>query len=151
MTSPSLSLAAQMEVLLSRSDIASWSLARLGLPEAWRDTHLPGNTERCQDAVDRLFSLTRSELEDWLAGNALRPEQLPGIHTEKGARDGAYFIAEKDRWHYYLQERGFPYASATFDSLREAHTLLINEFLPVWLSRLTRPCRTREGKVITRL
>lgn len=151
MTTPSLSLAAQMEVLLSRTDIASWSLARLGLPEEWRDTNLPGNTERCQDAVDRLFSLTRHELEDWLAANALSPEQLPGIRTEKGSRDGAYFIAEKDRWHYYLQERGSPYAGVTFDSLGEAHTLLINEFLPVWLSRLDLPCRTRDGKVITRL
>ena len=149
MTTPSLSLAAQMEVLRSRTDIASWSLAHLGLPEEWRDTNLPGNTERCQDAVDQLFTLTRSELEDWLAGNAIRPEQLPGIRTEKGSRDGAYFITENDSWQYYLQERGSPYAGVTFDSLAEAHALLINEFLPVWLSRLALPCRTGDGKVIT--
>lgn len=148
---PALSVAAQMEVLLSRVDIASWSLARLGLPEEWRNTNLPGNTKHCQDAVDRTFTLTRSELENWLAANALGPEQLPGIRTEKGSRDGTYFIAEENTWNYYFQERGYPFAGVTFDNLTEAHTLLINEFLPIWLSHLDLPCRTRDGKVMTRL
>lgn len=150
-SAPSLSVAAQMEVLMSRTDIATWSLARLGLPEEWRNTNLPGNTERCQDAVDHTFPLTRSELEGWLAENALSPEQLPGIRTEKGSRDGTYFIAGENAWDYYLQERGYPYAGVTFDNLTEAHRLLINEFLPIWLSHLDLPCRTREGKVMTRL
>lgn len=148
---PPLSVAVQMEVLLSRADVATWSLNRLGLPPEWRDTNVPGNTERCREAVDRLFTLTRSELEGWLAENLLLPEQLPGVRTAKDSKDGTYFIAEKNSWVYYYQERGAPWAGVTFDSLAEARVLLINEFLPAWLSRLDRPCRTREGRMITRL
>jgi len=140
-----------MEVLLSRADVATWSLERLGLPPEWRDTNVPGNTERCRDAVDGLFTLTRAELESWLADHLLLPEQLPGVRTTKDSNDGTYFIARPGGWDYFYQERGAPWAGVTFDSLDEARTLLINEFLPIWLSRLDRPCRTREGKMITRL
>lgn len=140
-----------MEVLLSRTDIATWSLERLGLPSEWRDTSVPGNTDRCQEAVDRLFTLTRAELEAWLADNDLSPEDLPGVRREKGSRDGTYFIADEGVWKYYFQERGSPWMGLTFDDLVEARTLLVNEFLPIWLSRLDLPCRTREGKRITRM
>ena len=140
-----------MEMLLSRTDVATWSLERLGLPLEWRDTNVPVNLERCRAAVDQVFTLTRAELESWLTENDLSPEQLPGVLTEKDSSDGAYFIAGKGRWEYYFQERGFPGPGVTFDSLAEARTLLINEFLPIWLSRLDLPCRTREGKVMTRL
>ena len=98
MTSP-LSLAEQIQVIHSRQDIAAWSLARLGLPAEWRDTNEPGNTARCQQAVDRLFTLTRAELEASLAAQNLVPEQLPHVETTRGSHDGAYFIAlGRDRW-----------------------------------------------------
>jgi len=148
---PPLPLNVQMEVLLSRTDVATWSLERLGLPLEWRDTNVPVNLERCRAAVDQVFTLTRAEFESWLTENDLSPEQLPGVLTEKDSSDGAYFIAGQGRWEYYFQERGFPGPGVTFDSLAEARTLLLNEFLPIWLSRLDLPCRTREGKVMTRL
>lgn len=140
-----------MEVLLSRTDIATWSLKRLDLPPEWRDTTVPENITRCQEAVDRLFTLTRAEIEEWLTVNDLSPEDLPGVRTEKASRDGTYFIADDGVWEYYFQERGHPWAGVTFGDLAEARKLLINEFLPIWLSRLDLPCQTKEGKRITRM
>jgi hypothetical protein len=148
---PILSIAEQMQVLQSRADVATWALERLGLPPEWRDTNEPGNTERCQDAVDRLFTLTRADIEASLASQGLQPEDLPGFATTPGSSDGSYFIAEKGGWHYYYQERGFPWAGAHFDDLAEARKLLLNEFIPVWLSHLHIPCRTKQGKMIESL
>ncbi|MDZ4401213.1 hypothetical protein [Prosthecobacter sp.] len=147
----SLSIAEQMQVLQSREDVATWSLKHLGLPPEWRDTNEPGNTERCQEAVNRLFTLTRPDIEASLAAQDLQPEDLPPIRTETGLRDGSYFIAEGKDWEYYYQERGHPWAHAVFDDLTEARKLLLNDFIPIWLEHLRVPCRTKTGKVITEL
>lgn len=147
----SLSVAEQMQVLQSREDVATWSLARLGLPPEWRDTNEPGNTERCQEAVNRLFTLTRADIETSLAAQGLQPENLPPYHTTPGSRDGSYFIAQGKTWELYFQEREGKWASAVFDDLTEARKLLLNVWLPIWLEHLRVPCRTKSGKVITDL
>ncbi len=149
--SAALSIAEQMQVLQSGVDIATWSLEKLGLPEAWRETNEPGNTERCQQAVDKLFTLTRGDIEASLAAQGLQPEDLPRFETQEGGSDGHYFIAKKGGWHFYWQERGYPNFNAVFDELAEARKLLLNEFLPVWLWRLSVPCRTKQGKMIERI
>ena len=62
-TPRALSIAEQMDVLRSNADVATFALEHLGLPAAWRDTTQPENTARCQDAVNRVFSLTRADIE----------------------------------------------------------------------------------------
>lgn len=147
-----LSIAEQMQVLQSRDDVATWALARLGLPPEWRDTNEPGNTERCQDAVNRLFTLTRADIESSLAAQGFQPEDLPPVRTEVDSRDGSYFIAKGGgEWEFYYQERGFPWAGVTFDDLTEARKLLLNDFIPIWLSHLRVPCRTKDGRTIDSL
>lgn len=151
MKSP-LSIAEQMQVLRSSADVATWSLKRLGLPPEWRDTNAPENAERCQEAVNRLFTITREEIEASLAEEGLQPEDLPPVRTKPDSRDGSYFIAKGGGvWEFYFQERGQPWAEATFDDLAEARKLLLNHFIPVWLSHLHLPCRTQAGKMITEL
>ncbi|MBL9131650.1 MAG: hypothetical protein JNG86_10650 [Verrucomicrobiaceae bacterium] len=150
-TSSTLSVSEQMQILQSGADVATWALAHLGLPPEWRDTNEPGNAERCQDAVDRLFTLTRADIESSLAAQGIQPEDLPGLSTTPGSRDGSYFVAEDGGWHYYFQERGYPWAGAQFDDLAEARKLLLNAFIPVWLSHLHIPCRTKQGKMIKSL
>lgn len=147
MKSP-LSIAEQMEVLQSGSDIATWALQRLGLPPEWRDTNEEENTERCQQAVNKLFTLTRADIEASLAAQGFQPEDLLRFATAEDSHDGHYFIAKKGGWHFYYQERGFPNFEATFDDLGEARKLLLNEFIPVWLDHLKVPCRTKGGKKI---
>lgn len=152
MSSPSLTLAEQMQVLQSDADVATWSLARLGLPSEWRDTNEPGHEERCQDAVNRLFNLTRAEIEASLAAQGIQPENLPPVRTERDSHDGSYFIAKPGgEWEYYYQERGFPWTSAAFDDLAEARKLLLNEWIPIWLEHLRVPCRTKAGQMIESL
>ena len=147
-----LSIAEQMKVLQSREDVATWALAHLGLPPEWRDTNEEGNTERCQEAVNRVFTLTRKDIEASLAAQGLQPEKLPPVSTEVGARDGSYFISKRrGEWEFYYQERGFPWAGTTFDDLAEARKFLINYFIPVWLDHLHVPCRTKDGKMIKEL
>jgi hypothetical protein len=149
-TSP-LSIAEQMQVLQSREDVATWSLQHLGLPPEWRDTNEPDNTERCQEAVNQLFTLTRTDIEASLAAQGLQPENLPLFHTKPGSRDGSYFIAQGKTWELYYQEREGKWASAVFHDLAEARKLLLNVWLPVWLEHLHVPCLTKSGKVITTL
>lgn len=147
-----LTIAEQMKVLQSREDVATFSLAHLGLPPEWRDTNEEGNTERCQDAVNRVFTLTRKDIEDSLAAQGLQPENLPPVSTEVDSHDGSYFISKRrGEWEFYYQERGSPWASATFDDLAEARKFLINYFIPVWLDHLHVPCRTKTGKTILSL
>lgn len=151
MSSP-LSTAEQMQVLQSNADVATWSLQHLGLPSEWRDTNEPGNTERCQDAVNRVFTLTRADIEASLAAQGLEPEQLPPVRTEKDSHDGTYFIAKPGgTWDYYYQERGFPWAGVTFNDLGEARKFLLNDFIPIWLEHLRVPCRTKDGRMIESL
>lgn len=150
MSSP-LSVAEQIQVIHSRQDIATWSLASLGLPPEWRDTNEPGNTGRCQEAVDRIFTLTRADIEAELASRGLVPEQLPHVSTKPDSHDGAYFIAKRGAWEYYYQERGMPWRGAIFDDLDEARKLLLNDYLPTWLRRLHVPARTRDGQIITKI
>ena len=151
-TTEPLSIAEQMKVLQSQEDVATWSLAHLGLPEEWRDTNEKGNTERCQEAVDRVFTLTRKDIEASLAAQGLQPENLPPVSTEVGSRDGSYFISKRrGEWEFYYQERGIPWPEVTFDDLAEARNLLINYFIPVWLNHLHVPCRTKGGKMIKEL
>ncbi len=152
MKTAALPISEQMKVLLSREDIATWSLAHLGLPPQWRDTNEEGNTERCQEAVNRLFTLTRADIEASLAAQGLQAEDLPPTLTKPGSRDGSYFIANgKGEWEYYFQERECRWPSATFDDLGEARKLLLNEWIPIWLNHLRVPCRTKCGEVITSL
>ncbi|WP_395747277.1 hypothetical protein [Prosthecobacter sp.] len=147
-----LSIAEQMKVLQSREDIATWSLAHLGLPSAWRDTNEEGNTGHCQNAVNQLFTLTRADIEASLAAQGLQPEDLPPTLTKPGSRDGSYFITKgKTQWEYYFQERECRWPSATFTDLGEARKLLLNEWIPIWLDHLRVPCRTKDGKVIESL
>lgn len=149
---PPLSITEQMQVLKSDSDVAAWSLHHLQLPPEWRETNEPGNTERCQEVVNRLFTITREEIEASLAAEGLQPEDLPPVRTKPDSHDGSYFIAKGGGvWEYYFQERGYPWAGVTFDDLTEARKLLINHFIPVWLSHLHLPCRTKSGKKITTL
>jgi hypothetical protein len=150
-TSAPLSIAEQMRVLQSKADVATWALEHLGLPPEWRDTNVPGNTERCQEAVNRVFTLTRADIEASLASQGLQPENLPHVRTEVDSRDGSYFIAKGKRWEYYYQERGYPWAGVTFDDLAEARKFLINHFIPIWLEHLRVPCRTKDGKIIREL
>ena len=151
LTDKPLSVADQMKVLQSHEDVATWSLAHLGLPPEWRDTNEEGNTERCQDAVNRVFTLTRADIEANLAAQGLQPETLPHVRTE-GSHDGSYFVSKcEGEWEFYRQERGCSWASITFDDLTEARRFLINYFIPVWLDRLHVPCRTKEGKMIKAL
>ena len=146
------SIAEQMQVLRSSADVATWSLKRLGLPPEWRDTNETGNTERCQEAVNRLFTITREEIEASLSAEGLQPEDLPPIRKKPDSHDGSYFISKGGGvWEFYFQERGYPWAGVTFDDLTEARKLLLNHFIPVWLSHLHVPCRTKSGKVITGL
>lgn len=151
MKTPPLSIAQQMQVLQSREDVATWSLQHLGLPSEWRDTNESGNTERCQEAVNQLFTLTRTDIEASLAAQGLQPEKLPPFHTQPDSRDGSYFIAQGKTWELYYQEREGKWASAVFHDLAEARKLLLNVWLPVWLEHLRVPCRTKDGKVITNL
>lgn len=147
-----LSIAEQMKVLQSCEDVATWSLAHLGLPSEWRDTNEEGNTERCQEAVNRLFTLTRADIEASLAAQGLQPEDLPSTRTEKDSHDGSYFIAHgKKEWEFYFQERGFPWAAATFNDLAEARKLVLNTWIPIWLEHLRVPCRTKTGQMIESL
>ncbi len=151
-TTETLTIAEQMKVLQSQEDVATWSLAHLELPEEWRDTNEEGNTERCQEAVNKVFTLTRVDIEASLAAQGLQPENLPSVSTQEDSRDGAYFISKRrGEWEFYYQERGFPYVSATFDDLAEARKLLINHLIPIWLDRLYVPCRTKGGKMIESL
>ena len=141
-----------MQVLRSGADVAAFALRHLGLPDEWRDTNEPGNTERCQDAVNRVFTLTRAEIEASLATQGLDPEQLPPVRTAEDSHDGTYFIAKPEGgWDYYYQERGSPWAGVTFDDLGEARKFLLNDFIPVWLAHLRIPCRTQDGRMITSL
>jgi hypothetical protein len=149
-TSP-VSINEQIQVLQSGVDVASWSLQHLGLPSEWRDTNQPGNIERCQEAVNQLFTLTRDDIEAALAKQGLLPENLPLYQTEPGSRDGSYFTADENGWHLYFQERGSPWAEAWFDDLTEARKLLLNTWLPVWLKHLRVPCRTKDGTQIVSL
>lgn len=147
-----LSIPEQMKVLQSREDVATWALAHLGLPQEWRDTNEEGNTERCQEAVNRVFTLTRADIEASLDAQGLQPEDLPPVCTQEGSRDGTYFIFNHPgEWEFYYQERGFPWAGTTFDDLAEARKFLINCFIPVWLNHLHVPCRTKDGKMIKEL
>jgi len=150
MSSP-LSIHEQIQVIHSRQDIATWSLARLGLPPEWRDTNEPGNTERCHEAVDRIFTLTRTDIEAELASQGVVPEQLPHVATKLASQDGAYFIAGPGTWEYFCQERGMRWCEAIFDDLNEARKLLLNDYLPIWLSRLHVPARTSDGRYLTQL
>jgi hypothetical protein len=147
-----LSIAEQMKVLQSQEDVATWSLAHLGLPEEWRDTNEEGNTERCQEAVGRVFTLTRAEIETSLAAQGLQPEDLPQVSTKADSRDGTYFVSKRrGEWEFYFQERGIAWPDVTFDDLAEARKFLINYFIPVWLDRLHVPCRKKGGKMIKEL
>lgn len=151
MSSP-LPVAEQMKVLRSSADIATFALQHLGLPPEWRNTNEPGNTERCQDAVNRIFTLTRADIEASLAAQGVLPESLPPVRTEKGSRDGTYFIpTSRGGWEYYFQEREQPWARVVFDDLGEARKFLINEFIPIWLERLRIPCRAQDGRMIESL
>lgn len=80
-TADPLSIAEQMKVLQSREDVATWALAHLNLPSEWRDTNEDDNTERCQEAVNKLFTLTRADIEVSLAAQGLQPENLPPVST----------------------------------------------------------------------
>jgi len=147
-----LSLAEQMRVLQSGEDVATFALAHLGLPSEWRDTNETGNVERCQEAVDRVFTLTRADIEASLSAQGVQPEELPPVRTTVGSHDGTYFIAKSPgTWDYYYQERGAPWTGVKFGDLTEARKFLINEFLPVWLERLRIPCRTKDGRSISSL
>lgn len=148
---PVLSAAQQIEVLLSRVDVATWSLQHLGLPAEWRDTNEDGNTERCQAAVNRVFTLSRADIEASLAAKGLHPENLWPFSTEPDSRDGTYFIARGKEWEFYHQERGHQWAGAIFDDLAEARKLVLNSWIPVWLELLHVPCRTKDGKHIVTL
>lgn len=148
MSTMKLSLEEQIQVLQSGEDIATWALQKLGRPQEWRETGEPGNTARCQAAVDELFTLTRGDLEAALAAQGLQPEDLPRYDTRPGSRDGHYFIQKGGTWHYYWQERGYPNFGAEFDDLAEARKVLLNEFIPIWLERLRVPARTKGGKMI---
>lgn len=150
MSSP-LPISTQIQVLQSGVDIATWALEKLGLPSDWRDTNEPGNTERCQAAVDRLFTLTRADLEAALVAQGLQPEDLPRYETKPGSRDGFYFLKKGSGWTFYWQERGYPNFGVDFDDLAEARKLLLNEFIPIWLQRLRVRCRTAGGKMIESL
>ena len=150
MTHP-LSVAEQMKVLQSGADVATFALEHLRQPPEWRDTNEDGNIERCQDAVNRVFTLTRADVEASLAAQGLPPEKLPYYYTEPGSRDGSYFIAQGKTWELYFQEREGKWAGAVFDDLTEARKLLINVWLPIWLKHLHVPCRTKNGKVIEQL
>lgn len=149
-TPRALSIAEQIQVLRSNADVATFALEHLGLPAAWRDTNQPENTARCQDAVNRVFTLTRAEIEAVLDACGPLPEQLPFVHTTAGSRDGWYLITREGEWDYYWQERGFPNFLWTFDDPTELRKLLINAFMPVWLNHLCVPCRTKEGEVLLR-
>ncbi len=142
-----------MKVLLALADVATFALQHLGLPAEWRETNdAPENTQRCQDAVNRVFTLTREDIEASLAAQGMQPEQLPPVRTVKDSADGSYFIAKPgNAWEYYYQERGSPWAGATFGDLGEARKFLINEFIPVWLKHLRVPCRTQDGRTIESL
>lgn len=146
----SLPVSEQFQILRSGVDVATWSLERLDLPPAWRDTNEPGNTERCEEAVDLLFTLTRAEIESELAAQGLRPEELGHVLLEPGSRDGHYFVSRGDAWEIYFQEREGRWVEAIFDDLFEARRFLLNLWLPVWLDRLQIPARTRDGKRVTR-
>lgn len=142
------SIAEQVQVLLSCEDVATWSLQLLGLPMEWRDTNEPGNTERCQQAVDQCFTLTRRDLEDSLAAQRRVPESLPFVRTRADSRDGWYFLPHGRDWEFFYQERGGAMAGELFDDLAEARKLLINHLIPIWLEHLWVPCRTKGGKRI---
>lgn len=143
-----LTLSEQIDVLRSGVDLATWSLERLGLPSEWRDTNAPGNTERCHDAVDRLFTLTRGEVESGLAALGVNPEDLGHVRLVADARDGHYFISKDGAWEIYYQERGGRWIEVIFSDLVEARQFLLNLWLPVWLHRLRVPCRLRNGKSV---
>lgn len=151
MSTTKLSVEEQIKVLQSGEDIATWSLQTLGWPAEWRDTNVPGNTERCQAAVDELFTLTRADLEAALTAQGVQPEDLPRYETKPGGSDGHYFIQKGRLWHYYWQERGYPNFGAEFDDLVEARKVLLNDFIPIWLERLRVPARTKGGKMIETL
>jgi hypothetical protein len=151
-TPETLTIAEQMKVLQSREDVATWSLAHLGLPEEWRDTNEEGNTERCQEAVNRIFTLTRADIEASLTAQGLQPEDLPPVNTKQGSRDGSYFVSKgRGEWIYYYQERGIAWPEVSFDDLGEARKMLVNEWIPIWLEHLRVPCRTQAGKKILSL
>lgn len=146
------SLAEQIEAIHSRQDLATWALARLGQPKEWRDTNQPGNTQRCQAAVDQLFTLTRADLEADLAARGLVPEKLPHVETRPGSMDAAYFIETRPGlWEFYYQEREMKWRQVHFNDLQEARKLVLNTYLPVWLRRLHVPARTRDGQRITEM
>lgn len=147
----SLPVSEQFQILRSGVDVATWSLERLDLPPEWRDTNEPGNTERCQEVVDLLFTLTRAEIESELAAQSLLPEELGQVFLEPGSRDGHYFVARGDVWEIYFQEREGRWVEAIFDDLVEARRFLLNLWLPVWLDHLLVGARTRDGKWVTRL
>lgn len=142
-----LSIAEQIALLHAETDVATFALQHLGLPGEWRDTSQPGNTERCQDAVDQVFTLTRADIEAHLAAEGLAPEPFAHVQTKAGSRDAWYLIEREGEWDFYWQERGFPNFLWTFDDLAEARKAVINHLIPVWLERLHVPCRTKDGVV----
>jgi hypothetical protein len=149
MSSP-IPLSEQIDVLRSRADVATWALARLGHPPEWRDTNQPGNRERCREAVDGLFNLTRAELEAGLVGLGLDPDDLGHVHLEEGSRDGLYCLSRGEIREVYYQERGGRWIEAVFSDRGEARKFLLNLWLPSWLDRLCVPCRTSGGDEINR-
>lgn len=152
MSSPrALSIAEQIQVLHSDADVATFALQNLGLPAEWRDTNETGNTERCQEAVNRVFTLTRADIEADLAAKALQPEQLPFVHTTPGSRDGWYLLKQGSVWEFSWQERGFPNFLVAFADLAEARKLVLNHFIPTWLDHLHLPCQTADGRTMTTL
>jgi hypothetical protein len=152
MNTPTLSIAEQMQVLQSGADVATCSLNLLGLPSTWRDTNEPGNEQRCQDAVNRVFTLTRADIAASLNAQGLQLENLPPVRTKVYSHDGTYFISKQPgEWDYYYQERGAPWAAVTFDDLIEARKFLLNEFIPIWLDHQRVLCRTKDGRMIERL
>ena len=152
MNTPPLSIAEQMQVLQSGADVATCSLKHLGLPSAWRDTNEPGNEQRCQDAVNRVFTLTRADIAASLNAQGLQLENLPPARTKVDSHDGTYFISKHPgEWHYYYQERGARWAAVTFDDLLQARQFLLNDFIPIWLDHLRVLCRTKDGRMIATL
>jgi hypothetical protein len=126
-------------------DIAWWSLKRLGLPESWRDTNVPGNAERCADAVKKAVTVTRADVDAYLEKNAVRPESWQ--RTAPGSEDGSYLVQSPDGWRFYTQERGHAFFELLFPTLPEARKYLVNLRLGPWLQHLHVPCTTSQGPV----
>ena len=135
-----------MQVLLSDADVAAFALQHLGWPAECRDCTQPGNADRCQEAVDRVFTLTCEEVVAHLESACLPPGPGGRVRILADSRDGWYLIEREGEWDFYWQERGFPNFLWTFDDPAEARKAVIN-LLPTWLKRLHLPCRTKDGAV----